>query len=164
MGARALFFIFSFFEFCFDFFIFQVVFFHFFSFFHFFHFFHFFIFYFFIFSFFHFFHFFIFFIFSFFFIFSYFFMFFHFFRFFHVFSFFPPRGPRGSLQKHRSFLFKNLNFKARIWVKERKNADRNRSPSTIALTGPFCCSRAWKPLTPTLCHGSRVASAGSNEQ
>ena len=36
---------------------------------------------------------------------------------------------------------------------ERKNeeerADRNRSPSTIARTGPFCKSRAWKPLTPT---------------
>ena len=31
--------------------------------------------------------------------------------------------------------------------KERKEerADRNRSPSTIARTGPFCYSRAWKP-------------------
>ena len=26
----------------------------------------------------------------------------------------------------------------------------NRSPSTIARTGPFCCSHAWKPLSPTL--------------
>ena len=30
-----------------------------------------------------------------------------------------------------------------------ERADRNRSPSTIARTGPFCYSRAWKPLTPT---------------
>ena len=40
-------------------------------------------------------------------------------------------------------------------MKERKKeikkerTDRNRSPSTIARTGPFCYSRAWKPLTPT---------------
>ena len=32
---------------------------------------------------------------------------------------------------------------------EEERADRNRSPSTIARTGPFCCSRAWEPLTPT---------------
>ena len=28
---------------------------------------------------------------------------------------------------------------------EEERADRNRSPSTIARTGPFCSSRAWKP-------------------
>ena len=33
--------------------------------------------------------------------------------------------------------------------KKEERADRNRSPSTIARTGPFCNSRAWKPLTPT---------------
>ena len=33
--------------------------------------------------------------------------------------------------------------------KKEERADRNRSPSTVARTGPFCCSRAWKPLTPT---------------
>ena len=32
--------------------------------------------------------------------------------------------------------------------KEKKRKERNRSPSTIARTGPFCQSRAWKPLTP----------------
>ena len=32
---------------------------------------------------------------------------------------------------------------------EEARTDRNRSPSTIARTGPSCCSRAWEPLTPT---------------
>ena len=34
--------------------------------------------------------------------------------------------------------------------RKKKRADRNKSPSTIARTGPFCYSRAWKPLTPIL--------------
>ena len=70
------------------------------------------------------------------------------------------RGPFG-LPENIAFSCQNLNFKARFWVreeitkerkKERKEerADRNRSPSTIARTGTFCYSRAWKPLTPTL--------------
>ena len=33
--------------------------------------------------------------------------------------------------------------------KKEERADRNRSLSTIARTGPFRYSRAWKPLTPT---------------
>ena len=33
--------------------------------------------------------------------------------------------------------------------KKDERADRDRSPSTIARTGHFCQSRAWKPLTPT---------------
>ena len=59
------------------------------------------------------------------------------------------------------FPARNLNFKARFWVREeerkkkeerrrkkKERADRNRSPSRIARIGPFCYSRAWKPLTP----------------
>ena len=34
--------------------------------------------------------------------------------------------------------------------KKEESADKNRSPSTIARTGPFCYSRAWKPLTPIM--------------
>ena len=46
--------------------------------------------------------------------------------------------------------------------KERRSADRNKSTSTIARTGPFCYSRAWKPLTPTIsCGCQRNTSSGS---
>ena len=102
------------------------------------------------------------------------FQFFHFFNFFvfffPVFSIFSlpealPWAPLGS-SKNIAFSYENLNFKAQIWVreearkkerkkkkkkkkkKEEERADRNSSPSTIARTGPFCYSRAWKPLTP----------------
>ena len=166
-----IFFIFSFFSF------FLFTFFHFSSFFLFFHIF--------IFSFlkffpfFHFFHFvllFIFFHFSFFFI----FIFLHFdFCHFFIFSFFfscfsspvPSWAPPG-LSKNNAFYYENLDFKARIWVreeerkkkrkKERKKkkeerADRDRSPSTIARTGPFCYSRAWE-LTPTIIYTTRQSA------
>ena len=99
-------------------------------------------------------------------------MFFIVFRFFFLrffFSFFSPH-PRGFTAppphltpslKHRFFLQKKKN-EARFWVREKKKeerrrnkkerkkerADRNRSPSTIARTGQFCYSRAWKPLAP----------------
>ena len=39
--------------------------------------------------------------------------------------------------------------KGREERKKEERADRNTSPSTIARTGPFCHSRAWKPFTPT---------------
>ena len=38
--------------------------------------------------------------------------------------------------------------KKRQEKKKEERADRNRSPSTIARTGPFCYSRAWNLLTP----------------
>ena len=79
-------------------------------------------------------------------------MFFSFFFVFSLFSFIPSQGP----PKTFAFSYTNLNFKARFWVrgeerrKKAERADRNKSPSTIARTGTFCYSRAWrKPLTPT---------------
>ena len=84
---------------------------------------------------------------------------FSFFRcfFFFIFLFSPSTCPLPAPSlKHRCFPTKNLNFKERFWVREEEErrkkkeerADRNRSPFTVARRGPFCQSRAWKPLTP----------------
>ena len=78
--------------------------------------------------------------------------FFHFFRFSSLKKNAPLPPPR-SLPKTSLFLQKNLIFKSRFWVREEgrkkkeERADRNRSLSTIARTGTFCYSRAWKPLS-----------------
>ena len=93
-----------------------------------------------------------------------FFVFFYVFRVFPFFSFSPSLSSRPSSPSPKTsiFLEKKLSFRARFCErrrrkKERKKeerkkeerADRNRSPSTIARTRPFCYSRAWKPI-PTI--------------
>ena len=92
--------------------------------------------------------------------------------FFHVFVFFlffsfpsssSPRAPPPPSLQHR-FSYKNLKFQGTILGerrrrKEEERADRNRSPSTIARTGTFCYSRAWKPLTPTVAKLGSVCAA-----
>ena len=72
----------------------------------------------------------------------------------------PPlaaSSPLLPIPKNIAFSHKNLNFKARFWVREERRktkkeerADRNRSLSTIACTGPFVVRvRGKKTLTPT---------------
>ena len=83
------------------------------------------------------------------------FIFLHVFTFFHFFVFFMFFLPLG-LPKNIAFYYEDLDFKARIWVREERKKERKKkrtkknaptpSPSTIARTGPFCYSRAWKPL------------------
>ena len=68
----------------------------------------------------------------------------------------PPLRPPSS----QNIVFpRTILVKARFWVREEEErkkketrkkkkeerADRNKSPSTIARTGPFCYSCAWKP-------------------
>ena len=89
--------------------------------------------------------------------------------FFVFFSVFPSLGPLPGLTQN-FFYFENLDFKARIWVreerkkrKEKKRKEKKRKErkgkNAPTETGPFpqshaqdllCYSRAWKPLTPTM--------------
>ena len=110
-----------------------------------------------------------------------------FFHFFHVFRFFffsfffflfsfppspsPSRGPSSRGPRNIVFLAKILILrheserrkkkeerkKKEKKREERERADRNRSRSTIARTGPFWQSRAWKPLT-----SIKIASCGTD--
>ena len=81
------------------------------------------------------------------------------------------RGKKGKEEKERKREEKKEKNGKKIEKREKgkkgkkekgkeERADRNRSPSTIARTGTFCNSRAWKPFTPTdaLQHASSHSS------